>query len=164
MPQDERHVALHTHLATALRSSRDGWEDEAEAGKTIRLLELVEDARTFGDFARLHGIEAEHAMWMTASSPRWIASLRRRGKHVFLAQFVRTHSGRPLVVDILASLASDATAVETSISADDWALNTGIPYEKNLRHKYLTARRQARRLRAWLPVGAYETLLWNITQ
>jgi hypothetical protein len=175
MPQDERHVPTHTHLATALRSSRDGWEDEAEAGKrshypfyqtgeTIRLLKSVEDAQTFGGFARLHGITIGEITLLTGNHRRWLTGLRRRGMPLFVAEFERTHTTRPLVVDILASLASDATAVETSISADDWALNTGIPYEKNLRHKYLTARRQTRRLRAWLPVGAYETLLWNITQ
>jgi hypothetical protein len=67
-----------------------------------------------------------------------------------------------MIADILASLASDAANVEGSTDACNWAHNMGIPVDTFIGQKYLTARRQARRLRAWLPVGAYETLLWEI--
>ena len=158
MPQDEPQATPHTHLAPAPRSSRDGWEDGAEA----REVERIPDLETF---ARIHGIEVAHAFLPLAGiDPRWIAGLRRQSGPLFLVLFTRTHSTQPLLTDILASLAKDAAAVETSVTVEYWARTVGLPLGQNPGQKYLTARLQARRLREWLPTGAYETLLWNINQ
>lgn len=155
MPQGERQGSPLPTLATSLRSSREGWEDGAEYREFERSPDLV-------TFARIHGIEVESFMLITGTDGRWVSGLRRRGGPLFATQFTRTQTGRPLIADILASLAKDAAAVETSINAYDWSWNVGIPSGQPIGQKYLTARLQARRLRAWLPVGSYETLLWDV--
>lgn len=138
---------------------QDAWEDEAEAGKA-RVLAHPEAPLTATGFASVHGIEIENC---TPGSV-WIAGLRQRRGFIFFVTFPRTHTARPLISDILSGIASEAAVVETSLDERDWARNAGIPFDGTVRQKYLTAQLQARRLREWLPVGAYETLLWKVTQ
>jgi hypothetical protein len=140
---------------------QDAWEDEAEAGKA-RVLAHPETPLTATQFASVHGIQIDQGPGTVGIDRRWAAALINEKGHLFTGQFEWPHQTIPTLPDILTALASEAAHVETVLDELEWARASGVIAEGT--QKYLTALRQAQHLRTWLPVGAYETLLWEVTQ
>lgn len=68
----------------------------------------------------------------------------------------------PTLVEILDSLASDASGIEGARTFEEWAGEYGFDVDSRTALKiYKATKRQSEKLRALLGVAAYETLLYN---
>jgi hypothetical protein len=139
------------------------WEDEAAAGKAWPLPH-PDCPLTATQFAIVYGIQIDQGPITVGIDRRWAVALVNEHGKFFSGQFEWPHQTLPTLPDILTGLASEAAHVETVLDELEWARHSGVIVDAALGQKYLTALRQAQRLRAWLPAGAYETLLWQVTQ
>jgi len=117
-------------------------------------------------FAAQHEISLYRRPEPLGTDRRWSATLARPypACPLFRGHFEWPHAHAPQLPDILTHLATEADAVDTAIDQHEWARYAGIPDDQFLPGKYLIARAQARRLKEWLPPGAYETLVAEVTQ
>lgn len=115
------------------------------------------------DFAAENGITVG-LIASTGVDRRVRVELHRPGSLGFVGLIEWNEPGMPNIADILTALADTAADIETAIDAEEWARYVGIRADRMLEEKYRVAKDQARRLEQWLPVGAYETLMWDLTQ
>ena len=120
------------------------------------------------DFAAAFHISLEGLPVPIGHHNRWTFVLRRPaqdgGRHYdFIATIAWTADRRPDLTDILTGMADEMRLSEVALDATEWARLAGVPEDDSSRLVYLIVRRHANTLRAWLPVGGYEILLWDAT-
>ena len=119
---------------------------------------------TATEFAAQHGIRPTEWLFPEGNHPTVVLS--RPDGMTFRGTFEWRDPLPPCLCDALVGLATAAADVEVACDEQEWARysGTGINTVPTLVERYRAARAQAAALRTFLPVGAYETLLWDVTQ
>lgn len=86
---------------------------------------------------------------------------KRRRLIVYFSQG-SAHTEPPSAADVLNCLASDASAIDTSPTFDDWCVEYGYDTDsRKAERTYKQVQAQAKRLRRFFDMDEYEELLWE---